>query len=210
VPHREQRKRNSVSGTSPRPDSTSSEVGIGLVAARIAEHQHADIAGAQRGPRCPQAVVVAAPVPRSSGHRFAGLERDRRRRLFRATAIRLPAAVCQSGRSQTGSGARLPQAPGGCISRQRQAQRWPRRHTTIRCITLGRIVCAGLKLRPGMVFLNSGRGNRAADFSFSFRRDRSGGSEERDPRKSPLRSGEQATATYRNGCGMPLHSTVGC
>jgi hypothetical protein len=34
------------------------QVGGGLVATRVAEHQHADIAGAQRGTRCPQRVEL--------------------------------------------------------------------------------------------------------------------------------------------------------
>ena len=55
--------------------------------------------------------------------RWAG--RDRRRRLFRATAVRLLAAHCQSGRSQTGSGERLAQAQGGRIA-LRRSETWLR------------------------------------------------------------------------------------
>ena len=43
----QQRNYSSVSGTPPRPESTSRmEVSVSLLAARVAENQHSDVAGA--------------------------------------------------------------------------------------------------------------------------------------------------------------------
>jgi hypothetical protein len=98
---------------------------------------------------------------------------------------------------------------GGCISLQRQAQRWPRRHTTIRCKTLGRIACASLKLR--LAWFSSTRAAAIVLRPFpSVFAGRGGGSEERDPRKLHCAQGSRQPATYRSGCGMSPHSTAGC
>ena len=62
--HGEQRNRSSVSGTSPRPYSTSaSRWTSGWWRHELQEHLHADVAGAQCDPRRRQAAAVAAPVP---------------------------------------------------------------------------------------------------------------------------------------------------
>jgi hypothetical protein len=64
VPHCEQRNRSSVSGTSPRPCLDQGlQIGVRMMAAGVAEHRHADIAGAQRGARRGQAIIARAPIP---------------------------------------------------------------------------------------------------------------------------------------------------
>ena len=62
VPHREQRNRScgqrhvAATGLHDRL-----QVRLGLVAARVAEHQHANVAGAERGARCGQVAAIDAP-----------------------------------------------------------------------------------------------------------------------------------------------------
>ena len=48
------------------------QIGVRLVAARVADHQHAHVAGSSRGACCRQAVIVRSPVARPKGHALPG------------------------------------------------------------------------------------------------------------------------------------------
>ena len=88
-------------------------------------------------------------------------------------------------------------------------QRAPQRRTTLRCNTIGRIACTGLKLRPGMILQLGPRQSLLRPFPSVFA-GRGRGSEERGLRKIHCIQGSRHPTTCRNSCGIPPQSTAGC